>query len=232
VDWTGLHRTHDTIPTVKPSQFYVCVLIVGSVSALCCQSPHADESSKTHPFHWDSSHSEELDAKDALGQLPGISTSERDSLIEVIAAQLKIGDDYDHRSDEEWRKIASQTSVKLIDLNSDGIPEVIAQGANMEAGCSPTGNCPLWVFQRSGQTYKILLTANAIQTFTIQTDRTNQFLDLVLGMHGSAFEQELFVYQFQKGKYRRSGCYDAQWEHVVNGEWEQTKDPIISRCRR
>jgi len=97
--------------------------------------------------------------------------------------------------------------------------------------CSPTGNCPFWVFRKMKAAYRLLLEKEAIQTFTIQRTQTNGYLDLVLGMHGSATEQGLFVNQFRDGRYRRTACYDASWTYLGNdGENHDLKVPRITPC--
>jgi hypothetical protein len=47
--------------------------------------------------------------------------------------------------------VAGETRVKYVDLDGDGKPEVIAQAGGEKSGCSPTGNCPLWVLRRRGE---------------------------------------------------------------------------------
>jgi hypothetical protein len=51
-------------------------------------------------------------------------------------------------------------------------------------------------------------------------------------MHGSATEQGLFVYRFANGRYRRSACYDANWQRLVGDEWQDLKEPMITPCGR
>lgn len=62
------------------------------------------------------------------------------------------------RSKAELQQKALDTRIALIDLNGDGIPEVIAQAI---VGGNPTGNAPLWVLRNRGSVYEVLLVADA-----------------------------------------------------------------------
>ena len=126
--------------------------------------------------------------------------------------------------------MAAATRVKLVDLNGDGTPEIIAQGIGDV--CSPTGNCPFWVFQKVASGYKVVLEKGAVQSFTVQPTRSNGYFDLVLGMHGSATEQGLYLYQFGQGRYRSIACYYANWSYLDdNGRVRELKEPRITPCR-
>jgi hypothetical protein len=122
-----------------------------------------------------------------------------------------------------------ETRVTLVDLNGDGISEIIAQGSDEEP-CTLTGNCALWVFMRSGNGYKLILERGAIQTFGICSSRTNGFKDLVLGQHGSAFEQTLYIHRFANGRYDKKSCYDERFERLMGDEVQQLEEPDITPC--
>ncbi len=132
-------------------------------------------------------------------------------------------------SAQQLKDAILETRTELVDLNDDGTPEVIAQGTNKE-GCSPTGNCPFWVFQKSGQEYRLLVSLSAIQTFQIQRNRSGRFQDIVVAMHGSATERTLRLLQYSRGKYRQAGCYDANWSVLEGGMLRELKDPQLTLC--
>jgi hypothetical protein len=185
------------------------------------------------PFHWNFREIQELGVKDALDQTKALSPTERSTLIDTIAATLgSDGEGENSQSKAQLRAIASRTRVKLIDLNGNGKPEVIAQAVGLESGCSPTGNCPIWVFMKSGNQYKSILGRDAIQTFTIQPTSTNGLRDIVLGMHGSATEQELHLYRFEGQQYRETACYEANWSRLVGDDVQELKEPEIDPCGR
>lgn len=135
------------------------------------------------------------------------------------------------KGDSNAKSKAADTRVRLVDLNGDGVPEVISQASGDI--CSPTGNCPFWVFQKTGAKYRLILEKWAVQDFTVQPTQTNGYFDLVLGMHGSATEQGLFLYQFRDGRYRKAGCYDANWTYLgKDGEYHDLKQPRITPCKK
>jgi len=175
--------------------------------------------------HW-------LDGGDRIEVTEALSPGDRSALIDAISVQLRPGTKIgDATSEKDLLDAVKETRVKLIDLNGDGIPEVIAQASGSEF-CSPTGNCLIWVFMRSGRGYRLILRGNSIQTYRICATGSGGFKDLVLGQHGSAFESDLFVYRFAKGKYRKSACFDANWESTVGDERRELKNPIITPCSR
>lgn len=172
-------------------------------------------------FQWNWKESQE--ASDTVRASKGISPAERTMLLNALAARFK--------GDPNPKNEAADTRVRLVDLNGDGVPEVISQASGDI--CSPTGNCPFWVFQKTGTRYMLILENGAVQDFTIQPTQTNGYFDLVLGMHGSATEQGLFVYQFRGGRYRRTGCYDANWTYLAkDGEYHHLKQPRVTACKK
>ena len=172
-------------------------------------------------FHWNWRHTET--AKSTIAKNNEISAMERVLLLDGIAKEFK--------SDPQARERAAATRIKVVDLNGDGVPEIIVQAVGDDV-CSPTGNCPFWLFQRTASGYRLILKRGAIQSFTIQPTRTTGYFDLVLGMHGSATEQGLYVYQFSHEQYRRVACYDATWTYMdKNNEAHDLKEPRISQCR-
>ena len=199
---------------------------------LCSGQRPADVPSPSRrEFHWDPDRSQELDVKDKITRVKGLGESDRNALIGMIAAQLQrdMGDE-GGSSMQQWRAAAAQTRIKLVDLNGDGVPEVIAQGVGDDAGCSATGNCPIWVFIKAGIAYKVVLDASSVQTFTIQPTRTNGFSDLVLGTHGSAFVEELHWYRYNNGRYRDTACYIANWRRRVGDDYQDLKHPDVTPC--
>jgi len=120
--------------------------------------------------------------------------------------------------------IAAEIPIKLVDLNGDGKPEVVAQAAG-KYGCSPTGNCAFWVLQRGSSGYSVLLDSEA-QIFRIQSNTTNRFRDIVLSRHSSAFESEVIEYKFEGTSYVGDACYDFLW-----GTGDQTfKQSHVTPC--
>jgi hypothetical protein len=113
---------------------------------------------------------------------------------------------------------------------------VIAQAFGPKAGCGATGNCPIWVFMKTANSYQLLLDTRdkegigGIELLTVEETRTNGFNDLVLAAHDSASEKTLFVYRYRNGQYRESACYDADWQSWDGGEIHFLKQPVITKC--
>lgn len=198
----------------------LATLLLFVVASAAQKSPEK----RTLGFQWNWREAEV--ATGPLATAPSISTAERAMLLRALAARFN-----GYRTPPNPDERAAQTRIKVIDLNGDGVPEVIAQPVGEV--CSPTGNCPFWAFQKASTGYILIMEKGAAQDFTIQPSRTNGYFDLVLGMHGSATEQGLYVYQFRDGRYRRTGCYDANWTYLgEDGEYHELKEPRITRCRK
>ena len=192
-------------------------LLVALAAISMCQTPSGTVGQRFQ-WNWRSTQT----AINAVAKDHEISAAERESLLDALTGQFE--------DDAQARERATETRIKVADLNGDGIPEVIAQAAGDI--CSPTGNCPFWVFKKTASGYMLILKRGAIQNFTIQPTRTSGYSDLVLGMHGSATEQGLFLYQFRQGKYRLTACYDANWTYMdKNDRIHDLKDPRITPCR-
>ena len=135
--------------------------------------------------------------------------------------------DLGFESEYELRKAALDTRIKLMDLNGDGVAEVVAQGM---AVCSATGNCPFWVLRRVNHSYEPILEGEA-QTFTIQNSTSNGFHDIVLSTHGSASSGGLTRYQYKDGSYHDVDCYSYEWTVLENEKVIDLKEPRITPCR-
>jgi hypothetical protein len=196
------------------------ITVVFAVTCIPCaaQKPSAKQITR---FNWNWRDVQYL-GEQTVATSKDIGPEERSALIEALVARF--GDD------PKARESAAQTRIKLVQLNSNGAPEIAAQ-ASGEHSCSPTGNCPFWVFQKHGAGYRLILEKGAAQSYAIQPTRTNGFSDLVLTMHGSATEQDLYVYQFSGGRYRRTGCYEANWTSLgKDGEYRELKEPEVTPC--
>jgi len=179
---------------------------------------------------WDWRHSEALTPKQSLRHAK-VTEAERAAIAKAIANQLKpdIGG-LGGESEQELEDNALDTPVKLIDLNSDGITEVIAQGTIEDGGCSPTGNCRFWVFQKSDHEYRLLFSKESIQSFTIQQSRSNGFSDIVVKMQGSATASTLTLLRYSEGRYKEAGCYDANWSVREGSAVHELKEPRLTPC--
>ena len=208
----------------RASQKYCSIIF--SLLLFWASPSTAEEPLSKGLIHWDWHHQEILTWKQSISQNEQIAQPERTRLLSAIMSRFRTTD-FD--SQDQLRTTAAETRIKYVDLNDDGIPEVIAQ-AGGDRGCSPTGNCTFWVFRRVGDTYTLLLESDA-QTFSIQPTRSNNLYDLLLTRHDSAYESEIKPYKFDGKMYRKRGCYDAEWTQLdSDGEYHDLKEPVISRC--
>jgi hypothetical protein len=203
------------------------VLTLLTVLAACQQTVAPAE------FHWNSTKWQELSWKQSIGRQKLPPTLKAD-LMQTLVEQMRedqCGSDQRGRLSERQMRLAAQKArIAFVDLAARGSNEIIAQAGD-DAQCSPTGNCSLWVLRLEKDGYHVILSAESEQTFTIQTTRTNGFRDLVLGMHGSAFESELRLYKFDGSSYKRAGCYEATWQITdEHGNAQRLEEPRISQC--
>jgi hypothetical protein len=182
----------------------------------------------TKRFRWDW-RAVERDGWSSIAESKTLSAHERVGLTEIVASQLRpFRSEMNIDTEQQLRDLAARTSIKAVDLDSNGPKQYLAQGSGGFL-CSPTGNCETWVFRSDGEKYSMILHRIATQTFTIQPTVTNGFHDLVLGQHGSATEQGLTLYRFDGSKYRRIACYKANWTILgKDGEYHGLKEPRLT----
>jgi hypothetical protein len=188
---------------------------------------------------WSQSQVHEHEYDQTIRRSTKLASGEKASLVETLSAQIRpIKGDLNISSEREVQKVVMDTRIELIDLNQDGITEVIAQATGINEGCGATGNCRLWVFQKTPNGFEKLLDTwgkdglGGIQVYTVTPNRTNGFNDLVLGIHDSAMEKTFYVYRYRSGQYRKSECFEANWFASINGDLVTLKNPQISQCKQ
>jgi hypothetical protein len=198
------------------------------------QNSSPPETARTH-FQWSESNAHELDYNKTVRTSKELTSAKKELLIKAIAAQIRpFKDEYGIESESELQQAVVATRIKLIDLNNDGISEVLAQAYGMRAGCGATGNCSFWVFQETPEGFtKILDTRNrdgngGIEVITISPNRTEGFNDIILGDHSNASERTLYVYRYHHGQYKESECYDAAWVSHKDGKRRELRNPEIT----
>lgn len=136
-----------------------------------------------------------------------LAKAERSSLVAAILAYWGGDDLTPAAAEDSW--------VSFVDLNGDGVPEVLVSGPPLF--CSPTGNCGLLVLKVTPKGYKRIYQRGAVQSIGVAFRRTNRFRDLVLYQHGSAFEHTIRVVRHRKGGYVVTDCYNDR----VLEDWEK-----------
>jgi hypothetical protein len=198
-----------------------CVSAFLLFSAIC--HGQATAAKQTLAFQWNWRDTQSLTGMETVATSNDISANDRAMLLDSLLPYFK--------NSANPKERALQTRVRPVDLNSDGVPELICQASGLDL-CSPTGNCAFWIFQKTLGGYRLLLSRGSVQNFTVQPTGTSGFADLVLGIHGSATEQGLSLYRFHEGRYRKVGCYEANWQYLgKDGEYHDSKEPKMTPCR-
>lgn len=117
--------------------------------------------------------------------------------------------------------------IRGVSLGSDR--QYLVQGRG-SCFCSPTGNCAFWVVVAIGDSFRVLLSASAIQTVTVQPRVTRGRPDLDVSMHDSAFEITHWTYRFNGRRYRRVKCVDWDYQDKKNPD-RVLYEPNIRSCR-
>jgi hypothetical protein len=209
------------------------ILAIALVSALFLQeqtlkgtTAQSEKASANPGFHWNWKDWQELSAEQSLRKAQLVYQQKKAIASAIADAIRPMMSDLEIQSETELQKAALDTRVKMIDLNGDGVPEVVAQGM---VNCGATGNCPFWVFRKAKFGYELLLEGEA-QTFTIQTSSSNEFRDIVLARHGSYDSGDLAYYVYRKGLYQEAGCYDYNWSVLEGDKVRELKEPRITPC--
>jgi hypothetical protein len=172
----------------------------------------------------------ELDYHQTIAHEPALTATQRKEFMRLIDKEIRPDLSYlDIHSESQLRELEGKTRVQLTDLNGDGIPEVIFQGYGSEF-CGGTGNCNVFIFEKTDHGYRKLLDLPGVQRIAIDPQASEGYRNLFLTTHDSALEQTIFLYRFRSGKYRKAGCYDADWEDPKNPE-KIFKTPVIAPCR-
>lgn len=175
-------------------------------------------------FHWEWKNWQELLAAQSLRNAK-VTNAEKAALASAIQDQLRPEmADLEISSESQLEEAALDTRIKMIDLNGDGTPEVVAQGMS---GCGATGNCSFWVFRKTGDHYELILNGYG-ETFTIQKESTNGFKDIVVASHSSATDSGVTLFRYKDGSYHEAGCYEANFAPLDDGVRDDSKEPRMT----
>lgn len=97
-------------------------------------------------------------------------------------------------------------SAQEMDLNNDGKIELVLRQSQENAFCRGH-NCPIWIFNKNGKNYQLLLNDSmGNYELVVLKNKNNTYHDLLLTAHGSAIEHELRIYTFSGAKYHVKKC--------------------------
>lgn len=216
---------------------FVTVWVLFALEPACFSSANAPSSfdrqmaSSLENFHWDWKERKELRADQSVRnanlakQESKAVTGAIEDEIRPMMATIEVKSEIE--SEAQLKQKALDTRIALIDLNGDGIPEVVAQAT---IACSADGNCPFWIFRKSKHGYDVILKGEA-STFAVQASSTNGFRDIVLSTHGSYSSGSLTEYRYRDGAYKDVGCYGYEWTTREGNAVRELKEPLITPCR-
>lgn len=110
--------------------------------------------------------------------------------------------------------LAAYLIAEPLDLNGDGVPELVIRGRNAICGAN---NCVAWVYGRTATGYTRLMDAGSIQHLEPQRPRRHGYRDVMTSMHGSAWDGTLTLFRFDGRRYRRTRCF-AYTHRVVDAQ--------------
>jgi hypothetical protein len=97
------------------------------------------------------------------------------------------------------------TDLRAVRIETPSNPLFLVQGVGTNFNCSPTGNCSFWILS----SYYRILRKTIAQTAKVQSSSHYGLPDVITAMHGSAFESDLSLWQFNGKLYLRAGCATA-----------------------
>lgn len=207
-------------------------------AALCCFLAGAKPGQKKkvegpEHFRWSEDKATQLDPHHTIQSAADLTPEQKDLLTDAVTTRLKGYRGLDvvlgKLSQTQLRQLAADTRVELVDLNGDGVPEVIAQATGM-GPCGGSGNCIVWIFQWTQNGVRVLLDSleneAGFEVITVRPWSTNGFKDIVLGSHSTSTMRNLVWYRYAAdGIYRSWKCY---FESRLGDNGKTLNNPALS----
>ncbi len=195
-------------------------------------SARSDDKPRQQLFNWDTPKFKQLDYHHTIRTAQELDAQDHKAFIAVVAGQIRKSAFPDAKpSESRARELALRARIQSVDLNGDGVPEFLVQPIGDEAGCGATGNCPFWVFAKTGAEYKLILQWNA-ELYRIEGGSSSGYRDIALAAHNSASNKTIYVFGYEGSSYRQKECYSAEWSDYSHEEWRSRKSPLIQTCQR
>lgn len=156
----------------------------------------------------------EISEEDFLGREQVIGPSIELTMSEVTLPEEIAGEVYQDVMDnmdadeelfEEYKDNPAKLFLaKFLDLNEDGVPEIIVTQSSENYWCY-SSNCPIWIYARSENKYKKIL-FDFIADYEILVHKTNNYHDFVTIGHGSSVTSYNNIFAFHEGEYNMEKC--------------------------
>lgn len=157
-----------------------------------------------------------------LSTLPAAQQSAVHSAIQHWNRQFK------WKANDDSANLFETALVAPVRLGSGDDDELVVTD---QSGCSPTGNCSIFVLHPAQDQYRVVLEGIG-QTLTVTPARTNGFRNIKIRMHGSAKTSTIKIYKFNGNRYLRAGCYHENFEMLDRaGNFRELGKPQITPCR-
>ncbi|HLQ76459.1 MAG TPA: hypothetical protein VK210_03840 [Terriglobia bacterium] len=101
--------------------------------------------------------------------------------------------------------------------------------------CSPTGNCPTYLFLKEDAGYRMLCDIGDAQRVLVLGSSTLGYRDVRASMHGSATSSDVSVFRFNGTDYHAEECYAEDYSTLDDdSDGKPQKDPVITphNCER
>ena len=126
--------------------------------------------------------------------------------------------------------MGEETHLEAKKLTSDDGNQRILISARGDVMCSPTGNCPYWIFQKTDKGYEEEVDIGVAQSVDITKSKDEKYPTLKVRQHGSATESEERTYQFDGSHYRLTKCSDLEYQDPNDVERILDK-PVITEIQ-
>jgi hypothetical protein len=137
------------------------------------------------------------------------TTQEKRALLLQMARDTAQLNDAIYHSLGGFKSALKDMRVKKTDLNRDGQPDYIINIQDAEWRMCMEGNCPRWVYRKSGTGYKSLLSTTSVE-LSMERTSTNGYRDL-RSNHDAAGEPQLSIYKYDGNQYQESQCYQGKY---------------------
>lgn len=122
-------------------------------------------------------------------------------------------------------------TIRVAEANLSGEGKDLLVQASDMCNCGGTGNCSFWILHQKPDGFETLLDTHMVQQFSVEPGRSHGFHDLMTASHGSAFLQDLVLYQFDGKQYRASQCARVEYhlsDKKKDGHETVSDEPTIS----
>ncbi|MDT4955089.1 MAG: hypothetical protein QOJ02_3227 [Acidobacteriota bacterium] len=137
------------------------------------------------------------------------TTQEKRALLLQMARDTTQLNDAIYHSLGGFKGALKDMRVKKTDLNRDGQPDYIIDIRDAEWGMCTKGNCLRWVYRKSGNGYKSLLSTTSV-ALSMERSSTNGYRDL-RSSHDADGEPQVSIYKYDGSQYQESQCYTGKY---------------------